>query len=182
MLNSSPLTGARVDSVPKTDWMRTIKTRRSIEWLGLNPATIHILHVAIPLATGVALYILFRSPETYGGGIFSFALGGKAPASILLADAAPQLVAFRRWVSNHAPDGLWMYSLLSFCYSVWPKRESFLNLSIWMAASLALGCFFEIQITATGLRIDWGDLAAYAVAVFCACIRPLANFYEEKPN
>lgn len=103
-----------------------------------NPGwPLYLLHVALPVIVGAAIYVLFRSPrlrvfhwlQAVGlGGAVEAARGWARPAAEYLAE----------WLLYSAPDGLWVYGLTACLALVW-RGEPGRTRRAWLCVGVAPG-------------------------------------------
>jgi hypothetical protein len=101
-----------------------------------------LLHVALPVLLGAAIYVLFRSPRLrVFGWLRAAGLGDAVPAA--RAWAGPAAEHLPSWLLYSAPDGLWVYGLTACLALVWrgaPGRAR----RAWLCAGVVLGAGGEL--------------------------------------
>lgn len=102
----------------------------------------YLLHVALPVVLGAAIYVLFRSPRLrVFDWLHAAGLGDAVPAA--RAWAQPAAEHLPPWLLYSAPDGLWVYGLTACLALVWrgaPGRAR----RAWLCAGILLGAGGEL--------------------------------------
>jgi hypothetical protein len=118
-----------------------------------------LLHVLIPLLSGVLIYALWRG--------------------IAIASSKPLFVFnIPYWLKYNLPDGLWLYALLSSLNIIWNNKPS-PSLLIWVISITLLSIsteFLQKKKLIPG-TYDTGDIIAYVIASTICLLRFL---YETK--
>lgn len=92
------------------------------------------LQMVLPLATGGAIYLLFRNKSLL---MFSWirCLGLDAWLEEIRRQAGPLKDRLPDWVIYSLPNALWIYSILAFLYLLWRPRPVVFR---WLAVLVAL--------------------------------------------
>ena len=127
-----------------------------------------IVGVLLPLLTGSFIYILFRV-ETLK--MFSWFIKLGIQEEIELLRITFSFIRLPYWILFVLPDGLWLFSFISFQLLVWNgiiNRENVFWFLIFpfIAISSEIGQFFEL-ISGT---FDFLDLLMYVLAATLSCI------------
>lgn len=119
-----------------------------------------LLHIAIPILCGIAVYALWRG--------------------IYIVDIPPILASRPPdWVIYNLPDGLWLYAFLSSIVFIWEEEFSWYFI-LWAAIVVVLSCLTEIMQAYNFINgtFDWNDMLAYLIAVMLSGIQ----FYNKMKN
>lgn len=102
-----------------------------------------LLHVVLPLAGGVALYLALRAPDIR---LFAWAraLALDPVVAALRAAAAPLRPHAPAWLLGSAPDGAWAYAFGAALGSMWQGQGGARGARAWLAAGAAMTAFLEI--------------------------------------
>jgi hypothetical protein len=129
-----------------------------------------LLHIALPIGLGAAIYLLWRSPQLL---VFRWVewvgLSGAVDTARVLAHAPgahlPQAVLFS------LPDGLWVYGLTAAMTLVWNAESSLVARRCWVGVALVLALTTE---AGQAVRLVPGTFD-FADVVFCVAAAVLAT-------
>jgi hypothetical protein len=98
---------------------------------------IFAIHVALPLITGIAIYLLWRSPSLLAFHWLS-AIGLLEPLLLLRTLTQPLERNIPNWCLFSLPDGLWSYSLSAAILLTWQSQSSRIWV-FWFTLAATLG-------------------------------------------
>jgi len=125
-------------------------------------------HIIFPLFVGGMIYILFRNENLLMFRWFEF--WGLNDLILNIRRLVNGIQLFE-WVLYSLPNGLWIYSLISFMIILWNKKINLDNI-LWFIIIISLGIFWEIcqGIEIISGTFDWIDL------IFCFVLSVISLF------
>ncbi|MGZ8848512.1 MAG: hypothetical protein ACXW3C_18790 [Pyrinomonadaceae bacterium] len=131
-----------------------------------------LLHVAVPLMIGGAIYICWRDPSLV---LFDWfhAIGLNSVVEGIRAVTLPYAGQLPRWLLYSLPDALWVYAAIMLMDCIWRERiTSRVNRRLWLWSGPLLAIVIELG-QLTGLvrgSFDPYDLVLSAAASFVAAL------------
>lgn len=140
-----------------------------------RPARAVALHVILPVLAGATIYLLWRPRSLLVFGWLG-ALGLSPAVEAARGLAAPVEPHVPPWVLLSAPDGLWVYALMSALVLIWEGAGTRTGLRGWvgLAAAISLGGELLQGIAALPGTFDPGDLLA--------CLAGASALFARRPR
>jgi hypothetical protein len=100
-------------------------------------------HVILPLLSGTAVYLLWRSPTLL---VFSWvrASGVDGIVMTIRAIVRPMVELLPGWFLYSLPDGLWVYSFTAFLLATWRGTPPSVATFAWLLAPTTLAVGGEV--------------------------------------
>jgi len=141
-----------------------------------------VIHVALPLLFGIAIYLLWRSSSLR---VFHWlsAIGLLDPVMFLRTLAQPVAVSIPAWCLYSLPDGLWAYSLSSAVLITWRSHSSRWGI-LWFTFAATLGIASELgqYLGLVPGTFETADLLCYALGSMSPLIMLGRGHSDEAPS